>query len=212
MIATPAFFYFDLGNVLLAFSHERMCSQMAQVAGVSPDLVRHALFEAKGSARSVQWRFERGDLNVLAVYDHFCETLGVEPNREELFAAGRDIFNVIEESVAIIEQLAASGRRLGIMSNTNTLDWEFVTSGRYPFLNNAFEQYVLSFEVRSMKPEAAIYEHAVKLVGAEPGQVFFTDDRPENVDGALAVGLDATLFTTPAKLREDLQTRGIVLQ
>lgn len=208
MIATPAFFYFDLGNVLLSFSHERMCSQMAEVAGVSPELVRHALFEAKGSDRSVQWRFERGDLNVLAVYDHFCETLGVEPNRDELFAAGRDIFEVIEESVAIIEQLAATGHRLGIMSNTNPLDWEFVTSGRYPFLNNAFEKYVLSFEVRAMKPEAAIYEHAAKLADAEPGQVFFTDDRQENVDGALAAGLDATLFTTPAKLRDDLKARG----
>lgn len=212
MPAKPAFFYFDLGNVLLSFSHERMCSQMAEVAGVSPELVRHALFEAKGSSRSVQWRFERGDLNVLAVYDHFCETLGVEPNRDELFAAGRDIFEVIEESVAIIEQLAATGHRLGIMSNTNPLDWEFVTSGRYPFLNNAFEKYVLSFEVRAMKPEAAIYEHAAQLAGAEPGQVFFTDDRQENVDGALAAGLDATLFTTPAKLCEDLAARGVLVQ
>jgi glucose-1-phosphatase len=210
MPATPAFFYFDLGNVLLSFSHERMCQQMAEVAGVSAELVRHALFEAKGSARSVQWRFERGDLNVLAVYDHFCETLGVEPNREELFAAGRDIFEVIEESVTIVEQLAASGRRLGIMSNTNTLDWEFVTSGRYPFLNESFEQYVLSFEVRSMKPEPAIYEHAAKLAGVEPGQVFFTDDRQENVDGALAVGLDATLFVDAAKLRADLASRGVL--
>jgi FMN phosphatase YigB (HAD superfamily) len=212
MPATPAFFYFDLGNVLLSFSHDRMCQQMAEVAGVSADLVRHALFETAGSTRSVQWRFERGDLNVLAVYDHFCETLGVEPNRDELFAAGRDIFEVITDSVAIIEQIAAAGHRLGIMSNTNTLDWEFVTSGRYPFLNNAFEQYVLSFEVRAMKPEPAIYEHAVKLAGAEPSQVFFTDDRQENVDGALAVGLDATLFTTPAKLCEDLESRGILLQ
>ena len=208
MPATPAFFYFDLGNVLLSFSHERMCQQMAAVAGVSAELVRHALFEAPASSRSIQWRFERGDLNVLAVYDHFCETLGVEPNRDELFAAGRDIFTEIGDSIAIVEELAAAGRRLGIMSNTNPLDWEFVTSGRYPFLNQAFEHCVLSYEVRSMKPEPGIYEHAVQLAGVEPSQIFFTDDREENVEGALAVGLDAVLFTTPEKLREDLQQRG----
>lgn len=212
MPATPAFFYFDLGNVLLSFSHERMCQQMAAVAGVSAELVRHALFETPASGRSIQWRFERGDLNVLAVYDHFCETLGVEPNRDELFAAGRDIFTEIGDSIAIVEQLAAAGRRLGIMSNTNPLDWEFVTSGRYPFLNRAFEQYVLSYEVRSMKPEPGIYESAVALAGVEPGQVFFTDDRLENVEGALAAGLDAVLFTTPEKLREDLQQRGALPQ
>ena len=212
MPATPAFFYFDLGNVLLSFSHERMCQQMAAVAGVSAELVRHALFETPGSTRSIQWRFERGDLNVLAVYDHFCETLGVEPNRDELFAAGRDIFTEIGDSIAIVEQLAAAGHRLGIMSNTNPLDWEFVTSGRYPFLNNLFQQHVLSYEVRSMKPEPGIYEHAVRVAGVEPSQVFFTDDRLENVEGAIAAGLDAVLFTTPDKLREDLQERGAVPQ
>ncbi len=111
MPATPAFFYFDLGNVLLSFSHERMCEQMAAVAGVSAELVRRALFEAPASDRSIQWRFERGDLNVLAVYDHFCETLGVEPNRDELFAAGRDIFTEIGDSIAIVGELAAAGRR-----------------------------------------------------------------------------------------------------
>lgn len=206
---TPSFLYFDLGNVLLSFSHERMCAQMAAVAGVAPELVRRALFESTGET-SVQRRFERGDLNALAMYEHFCKAVGVRPDREELFAAASDMFAEMPDSVAIIERLAAAGRRLGVLSNTNPIDWGFVTAGRFPFLNRCFEQAALSFEVRAMKPDRAIYEAAVERAGVLANEVFFTDDREENVAGALAAGLDAVLFTSPERLLEALQDRKLL--
>jgi glucose-1-phosphatase len=126
-----------------------------------------------------------------------------------LFAAGCDIFEVIDESVAIVERLHAAGVRLGILSNTNPIDWGFVMSGRFPFLNRCFEQFALSYEVRAMKPERAIYEAAVAMAGCAAGDVFFTDDKPENVEGALAAGLDAVLFTSPEQLRDELTLRGM---
>jgi len=205
----PSFLYFDLGNVLLSFSHERMCAQMAAVAGVTPAVVRRALFESTGET-SIQWRFERGDLNALAVYEHFCEAAGVRPDRDALFAAGRDMFAEIAGSVAIVERLAGEGRRLGILSNTNPIDWGFVTSGRFPFLNRCFEQAILSFEVRSMKPDRAIFEAAVERAGVPANEIFFTDDREENVEGAIAAGLDAVLFTSPEQLVKELQVRGLL--
>jgi FMN phosphatase YigB (HAD superfamily) len=148
-------------------------------------------------------------MNALAVYEHFCESLGVRPDMDELFAAGCDIFDEIGESVAIVERLHAAGGRLGIMSNTNPIDWGFVTSGRFPFLNRCFEQFTLSYEVRAMKPERAIYEAAVARAGCAASEVFFTDDKPENVEVALAAGLDAVLFTSPEQLRLELERRGL---
>jgi FMN phosphatase YigB (HAD superfamily) len=204
----PSFLYFDLGNVLLSFSHERMCAQMAAVAGVEPAIVRRALFESEDGI-SAQSRFERGELNALAVYEHFCEAAGVRPDRESLFAAGRDMFAEIAGAVAIVERLAGAGQRLGIMSNTNPIDWEFVTSGRFPFLNRSFEQTVLSYQVRAMKPERAIYDAAVARAGVPAREVFFADDRQENVAGALAAGLDAVLFTSPADLSKALRSRQV---
>jgi putative hydrolase of the HAD superfamily len=204
----PSFLYFDLGNVLLSFSHERMCRQMAAVAGVDPAAVRRALFEL-GEPSSVQWRFERGDLNALAVYEHFCEECGGRPDQAALQAAGCDMFDALPESVAIVDELATAGCRLGVLSNTNPIDWEFVSSGRFPFLNRSFEHAVLSYEARAMKPERAIYDLAVGRAGVPAGEVFFTDDREENVAGALAAGLDAVLFTTAEQLRADLASRGL---
>src|SRR5437868_4719938 len=97
------FIYFDLGNVLLSFSHERMCAQMAEVAGIDAEAVRRALFEAQagpdGRGHSLQWRFERGDFDAAVAYEEFCLASGVRPQRAALHAAACNMFAELPESV-----------------------------------------------------------------------------------------------------------------
>ena len=66
---------------------------------------------------------------------------------------------------------------------------------------------MLSYEVRAMKPERAIYEAAVAKAGCAASEVFFTDDKAENVEGASTAGLDAVVFTSPEQLQRDLVSR-----
>jgi HAD superfamily hydrolase (TIGR01509 family) len=205
----PEFIYFDLGNVLLSFSHERMCRQMAEAAGWDAEFVRRTLFEAENGP-SLQWRFERGELDSQAVYERLCAAAATRAAMHQMFAAGCDMFAEITDSVAIVRRLHAAGERLGILSNTNPIDWAFVRSGPFPFLNECFEHAVLSFEVRAMKPERGIYEAAVARAGVAAERIFFTDDREENVAGALEAGFDAVLFTTPDKLEAELIGRGVL--
>ena len=47
-----------------------------------------------------------------------------------------------------------------------------------------------------IKPEAEIYHDAIAGLGVEPDEALFLDDRPENVEGARAVGIHAEIFTT----------------
>jgi FMN phosphatase YigB (HAD superfamily) len=51
------FFYFDLGKVLLDFSIERMCQQLADLAGVDVPRVKEAVFDSQ-----LQARYERGEI------------------------------------------------------------------------------------------------------------------------------------------------------
>ena len=125
--------YFDLGNVLLSFSHEQMCRQLAEVAGVSPDLVCDALFGSE-LAHSVQWQFEMGQLDADGYFDYFCQQTGTRPNRDRLVQAACDIFQPIEPTAELVRRLAAAGNRLAIFSNINPPHWRFVTDGRFPVL------------------------------------------------------------------------------
>lgn len=203
----PQFLFFDLGNVLLRFCNDRRCRQVAEVAGVTPEEVRRALFdEQEGAAALV--RFERGELDEAGIFAHFCRTVGAAPDAELLWAACGDIFTPIDESVALVQRLAAAGNRLGVLSNTNPRDWGFV-SQKYPFVAASFEFAILSHEVGSMKPEPGIFAAAVRRAGTTADCVFFVDDMPENVAGALAAGLDAVQFTTAAALTAELVRRGV---
>jgi glucose-1-phosphatase len=112
--------------------------------------------------------------------------------------------------VALVGRLFAGGYRLGVLSNTNRGHWRFVT-GRFSYLTTMFHVYAMSYNIGVMKPAKQIYQDAAKLAGVSPQEIFFTDDRPENVAGAKAAGFDAVLFTTPSALSRELFRRGIVL-
>ena len=207
---TTEFIYFDLGNVLLSFSHEKMFRQLAELTGATQDDVRLAIQQPpEQAAHSLQVQYESGQIGAEIYHRRVCRTLQAEVDRDEFFAAAGDIFAAIEESVELVRSLHAAGNRMGILSNTSATDWQFVTSGRFPFLVDYFQAYALSFEALSMKPERRIYEYAAEIVEASPEKVFFTDDKPENVAGARAAGFDALTFVGTNDLREELRRRGV---
>ncbi|UUO08112.1 HAD family phosphatase [Blastopirellula sp. J2-11] len=199
------FFYFDLGNVLLYFDHDRACRQMAQVADAPVEQVRDVVFFS-----GMQIRYETGEIDTAEFHAYFCQQTGRSPIQDELALAASDIFELNHPVIEIAEALHEQGRRLGILSNTCACHWDFCIAGRYPFLHQCFEQYVLSYEAKSMKPDAGIYQAAIEQAGVAPASIFFVDDRPENVAGAREYGLDAVLFIGADRLREDLAARGIL--
>jgi len=206
----PKFLYFDLGNVLLTFSNERACSQMAAIAGAEVSRVK-SLVLGPHEQSSFLWKFERGDIGEDEFYETFCQQLGVAPDRCELQIAASDMFAPIQQSFQLIEKLAGAGHRLGVLSNTNPWHWQFVSDGRYPILRDLFEHQVTSFAANSMKPEREIYDFAVKRAGVPAESVFFVDDRKENVEGAREAGLDAVIYVGHEQLLADLAERQILL-
>lgn len=211
---TSKLIYFDLGNVLLSFSHEKMCQQMADAAGVPLDAVRTTVFGGE-DAHSAQIQYESGEINTDGYFDYFCRATGTRPDRQQLERAFCDIFTPMEETSKLVRELAAVGHRLAILSNTNSLQWQWCTDGRFPLLaalgdpGSPFEWAVLSFEVRSMKPDRPIYDVAIARAGGPASEVFFVDDRPENVAGANAAGMDAVQFVDARQLAADLRGRGV---
>ena len=209
-MTTPEFLYFDLGRVLLTFDHAKMLLQMAAAAGVEPHVMREALMPSGSPTEGdPQWLLEAGQLSEYDYYEQLCTTLGVRPPREELERASNDIFGPIDDSLALLERLHEGGHRLGLLSNTCGMHWRWFLDGRFPALANVFEVQIGSFQVGSMKPYAPIYQAAIAKAGVPAERVFFTDDRQENVDGAIAFGIDAVLFTDTARLEYDLRARGI---
>jgi HAD superfamily hydrolase (TIGR01509 family) len=205
---SPKFIYFDLGNVLLTFNRHTACEQLAALTGVSADSVWGHLFDS-----GLQDRYEHGELTSEQIYEEFCRSsLGDSkdwPQYAAFHRANSDIFRLHVPIIGIVAHLHAAGYPLGILSNTCDEHWKHVANGRYTVLQRYFREVVLSFELRCAKPDVKIFLAAAERAGCDPGEIFFTDDRPENVAGARQAGIDAVDFLSPQQLAIDLRERGV---
>jgi putative hydrolase of the HAD superfamily len=197
------FVYFDMGNVLLRFSHERMAQQMARASGIDSRRAWKILFED-----GLEWAFERGELTRDQFYARFCEMADSRPDIAPLDAAANDIFELNVPIVGLVGKLVAAGYRLGVCSNTTSTHWHYCTS-RFSFLTSMFSVHALSYALRAMKPDPRFYAAAAKLLHAPGEPIFFTDDRADNVAGAIAAGWDAVQFESISQLNDALRSRGV---
>lgn len=178
---------FDMGKVLVEFSHDQMLRQMADVCGCTGEELRAYLMD---SGRLLQ--YERGVIDEAELH-YLLETQFERPiDAEALQRAASDIFTEKTEMLPLLEELRELGLRLVLLSNTSRAHFEFIRA-RFSFLDY-FDACVLSYEVRALKPEPEIYHAAVQAAGQPPAHCFFTDDIAENVRAARACGLQAEQF------------------
>jgi putative hydrolase of the HAD superfamily len=203
------FLYFDLGNVLLYFSHERACRQMAEVAStpqrqVTATEVRRVVFES-----GLEDLYESGELTTAEFYVQFCRQTGTRPDLDRLMHAASDIFAPNDSLLPLLPVLRQAGHRLGLLSNTNEVHWNFIGNGKYGHLPGTFDVLALSFRLGTMKPRPEIFEKAAELAGVPPREIFYTDDRPEHIAAARQANYDAVQYTTTPELLAELHRRGI---
>jgi len=198
------FIYFDLGNVLVRFDHQLAARKMAAVARVSAEQVWDVVYESQ-----LAYRYERGEISSAEFHRAFCEGTASNPPFAALYHAAGDMFEPIPGMSGLVRQLRQDDQRLGILSNTCAAHWDYCLEN-FPWLSEAFRVHTLSFRVRHMKPEPEIYQAAVKLAETPPEKIFFTDDRPENIAGALEAGLDAVLFESVRQIQSELARRGLL--
>jgi 2-haloacid dehalogenase len=122
---------------------------------------------------------------------------------------GETISDPVPGVHAIVEELDAKGVPLFAITNFSADFWAPFHAKEQAFFAR-FRHIVVSGEVKLLKPDPAIYFLALDRFGLKPAEALFIDDREINVEGALAVGMQAHLFTTAEDLRLRLQAEGLL--
>lgn len=196
---------FDMGNVLLHFSHDRMCDQMGALCDRTGAELKKELIDS-----GWQWNFEKGLVTPEQFHGWFQKRFDVEVSISALSHAASDIFILNEPMVPVLDELKARGHRLVLLSNTSTFHYEFIRD-RFDVLDR-FDDFVLSFQVQSIKPESSIFEAALKKIHCDAPDCFYTDDIAKYVETGRSHGLDAEVFTTADRLKQHLSQRGLHLR
>lgn len=190
--------FFDMGNVLVNFSHEKMCQNIAERCGWTAAQTKTYLLE-----EGRQWKLERGEVTEEQFHDEFCQATGKVLNIDELRHAAADIFWLNESIVPVLHQLKAAGMRLVLLSNTSVTHLKFIE--RNFSVLELMDDRVTSFEAGALKPENRIYEVALSKAMCEPDECFYTDDIEAYIRKAETFGIHARLYTTTERLLNALR-------
>jgi len=204
MSESPRAVIFDIGNVLIQWRPERLYAQLMP----AEDMAR---FFAEVDPHLMNDRIDRGAPFRDTIYAH----ADAHPEWSEMIRLWHDRWiemasPVIDGSVSILRQLRASGVACYALSNFGVESFAYAET-HYPLLAE-FDRRYISGHMRTAKPDAEIYQMVEADCGLSGDQLFFTDDRADNIEAAANRGWQTHLFTDPTGLRAALTRAGLPVQ
>jgi putative hydrolase of the HAD superfamily len=183
-------FIFDYGGVLVGQQTDADQARLAQIAGVPQNIMVELYW-------SDRLDYDKGVLTAAEYWQALATRAGggrlTQQQLDQLTDVDTGSWMQFDDVMwAWIDQLRAAGKRLAMLSNMPRELGECLKATTDKLA--VFDQVTLSYEVHSVKPEPAIYEHCLEGIGTTPAQTLFLDDRIANVHGAELLGIHAIQF------------------
>ena len=200
---TPKAVIFDLGKVLLDFDFNLAAKRLQPRCRVTSEELRRFIDQS-----TLLFRFETGQIDARQFFLEVQSLSGYEGSFKEFSQIFANIFSPIEPMIELQSQLTARGIPTFVFSNTNDLAISHVRAD-YPFYSN-FQGYVLSYEHGVMKPDPRLYEQVEAMTGLSVPDLFYIDDRAENIETALQRGWRAVVHHDPAATIHEIRQTGLL--
>jgi glucose-1-phosphatase len=188
-MALPQLVIFDMDDVLCHYDLGRRLRALGALAGVSARDVRAAVWDSGFE--------ELADAGVYAepsqYLSEFSQRLGFIISQEQWIEARRVAMTPSHDVLALAKKISTQ-TRIAIYTNNgpivkNNLDKLF------PEAAEVFDERFCSYQFGTKKPDPEAFTRLVNLVGLEPANCWFIDDKKSNVQGARMAGLKAHHFT-----------------
>ena len=194
---------FDLGKVLVDFDYSIAVRRIAARGTMSAEEIGRVMLTAP-----LLLEYESGKITSDAFFRRVCDITGYCGELGEFADQFADIFTPIEPMIALQRDLRRQGLPTFIFSNTNDLAIRHIRKS-FPFFAG-FTGYVLSYEHGLMKPSSEFYEVVEQRTGFRGPEIFYLDDRQENVEPALARGWRAVVHENPDKTLQCVASLGLL--
>ncbi|MDO8953362.1 MAG: HAD family phosphatase [Gammaproteobacteria bacterium] len=179
---------FDIGNVLLNWRPERV---IQTTFPNHPDPASYA----KNIFNHADWvDFDRGTHSEAEIQNLLCTRLNIKAEQATLLTEiVKTSLSPKHETIALLHELKAQGYDLYCLTNMSGECFEFIQA-KYDFWP-LFTHITVSGYVKLVKPDPAIYHHALDINHLKANETIFIDDIVENVQGAESVAITGIHFT-----------------
>lgn len=153
--------------------------------------------------------YDKGELNSQQIVEELVKYLPEElhPHLETIVKYFPDMFPPMEGMEELVDELHDNGYPCYLLSNFPERFTDM--PARTPVLRK-LDGMVVSYQIKMLKPDPAIFHKAADILGIDPGQTLFIDDSLPNVEGAKKAGMEAYHFTSPADLKACFRQLGIL--
>ncbi len=181
--------FFDFGGVIMRTEYQAPRQHLAERFHIDYDDIDKAVF-ASESARKASIGEITEEAHWREVLKRFKLPVSELQSFKDSFFGG-DVID--RDLVKFIESLRRK-YHVGLISNAWSGLREFLAKER---LIDAFDSVTISAEVGVVKPEAGIFQIALKQAGAESEAAVFVDDVLENIEACQSLGMKGVLFKEP---------------
>jgi putative hydrolase of the HAD superfamily len=195
---------FDYGRVLTGVPDPAAYAELLRITGLSADRLDQFYWKDRNA-------YDEGKLTGIGFWRQIARDEGLkltEPDIAELNLWDARMWT--RGDPAMLDwQLAIKDRGLltAIVSNMgDSVHEHMVRELRWL---SRFDVLVWSYQLGIVKPDPAIYRYALEKLGTQPAETLFIDDKAENVDAAVALGMKGIIFSDVEKLRTDLVESGL---
>lgn len=191
---------FDYGEVLAPIVSLDGFAPMAKILSITPQRFVERYMQNR-------LNYDRGDVTAAEYWGEFGRDNGVTLAPAQIDELDRHDCNLWWNLDPVlldwVDRLRANGIKAGVISNMFIGLAEQIRE-KAPWLHR-FDDCTFSAEIRLTKPDPAIYRHSLQQLGVSASEALFLDDRETNINGARVIGMEGLLYSTPARLREDLE-------
>jgi len=198
---------FDMDDVVYVYDRPARVAALAAMTGLDAALIEHRIWE-DGLEDAADAGAFATSADYLGAWRH---ALGVDLSASQWMRARRDSMRLIGGTLAIIDRLQAADIAVGVLTNNGPLVFDSRFDLVPDLADRVGDRFTVSSQFKCRKPDPAVFTAALDLLGFEPADSFFIDDKPENVEGARAAGLDGHWFRNPGSLSLALRDSGIAI-
>jgi len=189
---------FDLGGIVVPESKDLIDNRIAEYLSIS-------VSQFLEMQEEFMQQVTMGKITLLEVYSILVERLelSVSPDSilEKHLSAFREVSTRQDSDILHMIGALKDNYNVGCLTNTEI---EIADINKTTGLFGYFQKVYLSTEIGLSKPNVAIYNYMLADIDCSPQEVIFIDDRSENVESALRIGINAIQFSTVKQLQDDL--------
>jgi len=186
---------FDIGNVLLEFSPEKILSEIQKEK-------REKLFQI--IFNSEEWvMLDKGSINEKDAFENMC--IKNPELRDDILRIADtwiDTLIPIKTNTEALIELKKSGFNIFLLSNFHKKAFSEVYS-KYDFFSYC-DGKIISYEHNLVKPSLEIYLLLIKKYGIIPQETLFIDDTQKNVESALKINIKGLLYRKGCDIIEEV--------